>query len=126
MCRSGLHVKFCTCSADELLDYPKWELWRPNTEPALETWNLRAVGSFMEPALEHELLVDRVLQDLNRSNAFDADIDFRSEDNLIMHWNEDDALIFRYDGRKWSSSSAIEEPDTGLLLKTGSIEARAL
>lgn len=81
MCQSGLNVKFCTWSGDEPLDYPRWELWRP--EP--EMWDLHAVGSLMPPALEAELLADRVLQDLNRADAFDTDLGFRAGDKLVVH-----------------------------------------
>lgn len=124
MCQSGLHIKFCTCPGDVLLNYPRWELWRPEAET--ERWDIQAVGDFMPPALESELLLDRVLQDLNRADAFDADIEFLQKDKLIVRWNEDDALMFRYDGRKWSSLSAwgMEDLDFRALLKKGLIEAR--
>lgn len=81
----------------------------------------------MPPALESELLVDRVLQDLNRTDAFDADIEFLPKDNLIIHWNENDVLIFQYYNQKWSTSNfwGMEDPESGLLLKKGIMEARS-
>jgi hypothetical protein len=99
MCQSGLQAKFCTCVSDEPLGYPHWELWRPGSE--LNKLMLSAVGSFMPPSLDHELLVDRVLQDLNRPDAFDTDLGFHDSDKLVLLWSEDDCMVFRYEGRRW-------------------------
>lgn len=119
MCQSGLHIEFSTCSGDVPLKYPRWELWRPETET--ERWDMRAVGEFMPPALVSEIMLDRMLQDLNRADAFDADIEFRPKDNLIIHWNANDALMFYHYGQKWSSSSAwgLRGQDTRAPLKAG-------
>lgn len=102
VCEPGLRVKFCTCSSEEPLDYPRWELWRTKKEP--DEWGVHAVGSIMPSPLEHRLLTDRVLQDLNRRDAFDMDLGFRDGDRLVLHWHEDDRMTFGYDGRRWSDS----------------------
>lgn len=99
MCQPGLRVKFCTCVADEPLEYPRWELWRPKREP--DEWRMQAVGEIMPPTLEHRLLTDRVLQDLNRPDAFDMDLGFCEDDRLVLHWHEDDRMAFSYDGQRW-------------------------
>lgn len=61
----------------------------------------------MPPALDHELLVDRILQDLNRPDAFDTDLGFRDGDKLVLHWREDDCMEFRYEGRRWGESLGL-------------------
>lgn len=99
MCEPGLRVKFCTCSSDEPLDYPRWELWRPIREP--DEWGVQAVGSIMPPSLDHCLLADRVLQDLNTPDAFDMDLGFCEGDRLVLHWHENDQIAFSYDGQRW-------------------------
>lgn len=99
MCQPSLRAKFCTCTGDEPLGYPRWELWR--SEQDQNDPELRMVGLFMPPSLDHELLVDRVLQDLNRPDAFDTDIGFRDGDKLVLRWREDDFMTFRYENQKW-------------------------
>lgn len=105
MCQRGLRAKFCTCAGDEPLGYPRWELWRSERE--LDELELLVVGSFMPPALDHELLVDRILQDLNRPDAFDTDPGVRDGDKLVLHWREDDCMEFSYEGRRWGESSGL-------------------
>lgn len=102
MCEPGLRVKFCTCSSDEPLGYPRWELWRSTREP--DKWGVHAVGEIMPPPLAHRLLTDRVLQDLNRPDAFDMDLGFCDGDRLVLHWQEDDRMAFGYDGHRWSGT----------------------
>lgn len=102
MCQPGLRVKFCTCAADEWLGYPRWELWRSTKEP--DDWDRYAVGEIMPPPLEHRLLTERVLQDLNRNDAFDMDLGFTDGDRLVLHWRADDQMTFGYDGQRWSDA----------------------
>ena len=124
MCQRGLRAKFCTCAGDEPLGYPRWELWRSERE--LEELELLVVGSFMPPALDHELLVDRILQDLNRPDAFDTDLGFLDGDKLVLHWREDDGMEFRYEGRRWGESSGLgfRELSEDGPLATGRLEGR--
>lgn len=79
----------------------------------------------MPPALESELLLDRVLQDLNRTDAFDAYIEFWPKDKLIVHWNKNDTLMFYYDGQKWLSSSAwgLQGQEAQAPLRAGHLKA---
>ena len=58
----------------------------------------------MPPSLDHELLVERVLQDLNQPDAFDTDLDFRDGDSLVLHWREDEAMHFRFHNKTWLGS----------------------
>jgi len=102
MCQPSLRAKFCTCAGDEALGYPCWELWRSEREQ--DELELLVVGSFMPPSLDHELLVDRVLQDLNRSDAFDTDLDLSDGDKLVLRWSEDDCIVFRYESQRWRES----------------------
>nr|WP_162623943.1 hypothetical protein [Paracoccus saliphilus] len=87
---------------------------------------LRMVGEFMPPSLDHELLLDRVLQDLNRPDAFDTDPGFREGDKLVLRWREDDCMVFRCDGQRWSEASGwgFEERDEDGPLASGRLEGR--
>ena len=124
MCQRGLRAKFCTCTGDEPLGYPRWELWRSERE--LDELELLVVGSFMPPSLDHQLLVDRVLQDLNRPDAFDTDLGFRDGDKLVLHWREDDCMEFRYEGQGWGKSwgSGFREKSEDGPLAAGRLEGR--
>lgn len=115
MCRPGPRVKFSTCVADERLGYLRWELWRPKSEP--DQWGVHSAGEIMSPPLELRLLTNRVLQDLNRRDAFDMDLGFCEDDRLVLHWHEDDRMAFSYDGQRrrdaWGSGlggSREDEP----------------
>lgn len=108
MCTPGLRARFCTCAGNKPLGYPRWELWRP--EPELNELRLNVVGSFMPPPLDYKLLIDRLLQDLNRPDAFDTDLGFRTHDELVLHWREDDWMVFCFDEGRWTESwSAYRE-----------------
>ena len=102
MCQPSLRAKFCTCASDKPVGYPRWELWRSNQEQ--DNLEVHAVGSFMPPELDHELLVDRVLHDLNRPDAFDTDLGFQNGDKLVLHWRRGASMAFRYDIGKWSNT----------------------
>ncbi len=102
MCEPGLRIKFCTCASDEPLGYPRWELWRPTKEP--DGWGVHAVGEIMPPPLDHRLLTDRVLQDLNRPDAFDMDLSLCDGDKLVLRWRKNDQMSFGYDGERWGGS----------------------
>ena len=124
MCQPGLRIKFCTCATDEPLEYPRWELWRPKKEP--DEWRMHAVGEIMPPTLEHRLLRDRVLQDLNRPDAFDMDLGFSDGDRLVLHWHENDWIAFGYDGRRWSDSwgSGLDGSSEEEAVAAGRLEGR--
>lgn len=102
MCQPGSRIKFCTCAPDEPLPYPRWELWR--SRPDRDMLERFIVGEIVPPSLDHELLVERVLQDLNQPDAFDTDLDFRDGDSLVLHWREDDAMHFRFHNETWLGS----------------------
>jgi len=58
----------------------------------------------MPPTLEHRLLTERVLQDLNGPDAFDMDLGFCDGDRLVLHWHDEDQMAFGYDGQRWSEA----------------------
>ena len=99
MCQPGLTTKFCTCADEADLSYPIWELWRSD-EPD-DSLRLHVVGEIMRPSLEHELLVDRLAQDLNRPDAFDTNLGFRDGDSMILRFDEIKAYAFQFDDGKW-------------------------
>ena len=102
MCQPGSRITFCTCAPDEPLPYPRWELWRSRLDR--DMLERLIVGEIVPPSLDHELLVERVLQDLNQPDAFDTDLDFRDGDSLVLHWREDEAMHFRFHNKTWLGS----------------------
>lgn len=112
MCQPSQWVKFCTCAGDEPLDYPRWELWR--AERKQKEAGPCAVGEIVPPPLDHQILANRLLQDLNRPDAFDMDLGFRNGDKLVLHWREDDHMVFRFHGGTWLGSwgSGISTQDS--------------
>lgn len=123
MCQSSLRAKFCTCVDDKPLGYPRWELWRSNHKQ--DDLELHMVGSFMPPALDHELLVDRVLHDLNRPDAFDTNLSFHDGDKLVLHWRRGAAIAFRYDNEEWSEAcgASLRKPGKDRPLAVGRLES---
>ena len=126
MCQPSLRAKFCTCADDKPLGYPRWELWRSNQEQ--DEPELHVVGSFMPPALDHELLVDRLLHDLNGPDAFDTDLGFHDGDRLVLHWRRGVSMAFRYEDENWSEASgaSFQKPGKERRLAAGRLEAHRL
>lgn len=124
MCQSSLRAKFCTCAEDKPLGFPRWELWR--SSPEQDDLELHMVGSFMPPALDHELLVDRILHDLNEPDAFDTELGFHDGDKLVLHWRRGASMAFRYNGEEWSESwgSVYRTSSKHKPLAAGRVEGR--
>lgn len=124
MCQPSLRAKFCTCADDKPLGYPRWELWR--SSPKQDDLELHMVGSFTPPALDHEFLVDRVLHDLNRPDAFDTELGFHDGDKLVLHWRRGASMAFRYDDEEWSEAwgSVYRKSRKDKPLAAGRVEGR--
>ncbi|SLN49739.1 hypothetical protein ROJ8625_02447 [Roseivivax jejudonensis] len=106
MCEPGEKLKLCTCTGPGPLKRPYWTLKRRDPERADP--DLMAVGSceMVRHSFEEKLLRSKILEDINRFDAFDTEMTLADGDILELALDRMD-LTFRFTGGRWQDADDL-------------------
>ena len=118
MCEPGIHIKLCTCAADEIDEYFCWQLLRKDPGP----YEI-LVGKILDPTLDEygKNLEQNILNDLNTHNVFDFDFIPKNGDVLVITYRGID-FAFKFYNRKYTLAPVDYSFSHTLEISTGKIE----
>lgn len=113
MCRSGRHVRLCTCDAGNIDRDSFWRLYR-----SAEIEHLSVVGSFFpaEPTVQDQLIEEKICCDLNSFECFDFEYTPGDGDRLLVSVSGQNFWFIYSDGTRHDEASrwTISGPQFGV------------
>ena len=102
MCTPGIHIKLCTCAADQINEERCWRLARVNPHPEEFMQGTIAIDpNYMDSAEEY--LNEKIRADINNTKVFDFNYSPLEGDLLTLTYGEHE-FAFEFRGGKFEDA----------------------